>query len=103
MSLSRSLALVVCAGLVVSGCVVVPVTTDSFDPDCRVVTHQMELRTVNLMQGPLVCNGCGAELLVAGIGLAAASAVVSGSVALVGNASYEVQHRMACMAPAPAV
>ena len=41
----RSTVAAVLAGLVASGCVIVPITIENYDPDCRVVTRHMELKT----------------------------------------------------------
>ena len=89
-------ASVVLAGTLASACAVVPVTTQSYDPDCRVVTHHMTLRVVQvgLIQG---CNSDGdcARTYLAILG---GSAIVSGSVVVVGNVVYWAERRAACAA-----
>ncbi len=92
---------VLAASLLATGCVIVPRTTDSFDPDCRVVTHHMELQNVEVykLKG---CQTFNCQIgVVAGAGLVAASAVVSGSIVVVGNVVYWGQHRASCPVPAP--
>jgi hypothetical protein len=100
MKVSRILV-ALAAGLLAAGCVIVPVQTEGFDPACRFVTHHIELQPVVLGQlnG---CSGQGCEALVlASLGVTAVSAVVSGSIAIVGNAAYWVEHRAGCAAPPP--
>ena len=88
------------ASLMLAGCVLVPTTVDGYDPDCRVVTHHMALQTVQIAE-LRNCNsqGCEGVVLVAA-GLAAASAVVSGSIVVVGNIVYWAERQTGC-APAP--
>lgn len=87
------------AGLFAAGCVIVPKTVDSYDPDCRVVTHHMELETVEVYKMK-ACMTLDCQVgVVVGAGLVAASAVVSGSVVLVGNVVYWGEHLANCPAP----
>jgi hypothetical protein len=92
-------AIALIASLLATGCVIVPKTTESFDPDCRVATYHMELKNVEVykLQG---CQTFNCQIgVVAGAGLVAASAVVSGSIVLVGNVVYWGQHRASCTLP----
>ena len=102
MTPSRSLLAAVTAGLLATGCVVVPVDRDAFDDDCKVTTHHMELTTVQLKQ----VYGCSEQVNLFGpmcvlgaVGLATVSTVVSGSLVVVGNVAYWTEHRAACVAP----
>ena len=96
--LSRS-AIPVVAGLLVAGCVIVPVQVEDYDPACRLVTHHIELQPVVLGQLNS-CSGQGCEALVlASLGVTAVSAVVSGSIAIVGNVAFWAEHRAGCVAP----
>ena len=91
--------LAVFAGALASGCVIVPVTVEGFDPDCRVATYHMELQAVQLHAFD-VCRGgqgCDAAVLIS-LGVTAASAVVSGSIVVVGNVVYWAEHRASCPA-----
>jgi len=89
------------AGLLASGCVIVPVQIEDYDPGCRLVTHHIELQPVVLGQLNS-CSGQGCEALVlASLGVTAVSAVVSGSIAIIGNMAYWAEHRAGCAAPAP--
>lgn len=99
--LSRSATTALVAGLLAAGCVIVPVQTEAYDPDCQFVTRHIELQPVVL--GRLgSCSGQGCEALVlASLGVTAVSAVVSGSIAIVGNVAYWAEHRAGCVAPAP--
>jgi hypothetical protein len=98
---TRSVASVVAAGLLGAGCVIVPVQTDAYDPACQLVTHHIELQPVVLGQLNS-CSGQGCEALVlASLGVTAVSAVVSGSIAIVGNVAFWAEHRAGCIEPAP--
>ena len=90
------------ASTLASGCVIVPVTMEDYDPDCRVVRRHMELQSVQLAQiNRCDGQGCGA-LVIAALGVTAASAIVSGSIVVVGNIAYWAERRAGC-APTPAV
>jgi len=84
-----------------AGCVMVPRTAETYDPECRIRTRQMELQPVQI--GSLMgCHnqGCAALLVAAGAD-AAASAVVSGSIVIAGNVVYWFEKQGRCN-PAPA-
>lgn len=88
------------AGLVfaalLSSCVVVPQTREVYDPECRTLTRQMTLETA-VVGGFQACAGEGCTaLLVAAGAVTAASAVVSGSIALVGNIVYWFERQGRC-------
>ncbi len=73
-----------------SACVYVPRTTEVYDSGCRIQSKQMTLEPVQIAHlGQCVGSGCGALLVVAGA-TAAASAVVSGSIVVVGNLGLSV-------------
>ena len=92
----RATAAAVLSGLLASGCVIVPITIESYDPDCRAVTRHMELKTVQLAAFN-ACNGQGCDAAVlAALGVTAVSMVVSGSIAIVGNVVYWAEHRADC-------
>ena len=98
MSLRPALA-TVSASLLASGCVVVPVTTSDYDPDCQVVRHHMELQAVQLAEINHCSNqGCGV-VVIAALGVTAASAIVSGSIVVIGNIAYWAERRAGCAAP----
>lgn len=99
---SRSALAASAAGLMATGCVIVPVTTVSYDPDCRYVTHHIELQAVQIAQ-LRSCGGQGCEaVMLAGLGVTAVSAVVSGSIVVVGNVVYWADHRVSCPPPVAA-
>jgi hypothetical protein len=84
------------AGLLTSACVVVPVTVEGYDSECRLVTHHMELKTVQVgAQEPyLRCEGGNCVVV---LGMTAASLVVSGSIVVVGNMVYWAEQRADCL------
>ncbi len=87
------------ASALACACVIVPVTTADYDPGCRIVTHHMELQAVQLAEINH-CAGQGCEMVViAALGVTAASAIVSGSIAVIGNIAYWAERRAGCLAP----
>ena len=86
------------AALPIAGCVVVPVTVEGFDPDCRVVTHHMVLQPVQVNAIGRCGDGACAAIV---LGVSAASAIVSGSIVVVGNIAYWAEHRANCVAALP--
>jgi hypothetical protein len=85
-----------CAVLALQACVVVPQTREVYDPECRTFTRQMTLETA-VVGGFHACAGEGcAALLVAAGAVTVASAVVSGSIALVGNVVYWFERQGRC-------
>lgn len=77
-------------------CVFVPRTTQVYDADCQVVAKHMDLEPVQIayIEG---CHGqeCSAVLAVFGA-TAAASAVISGSIVIVGNVVYWFEKQGKC-------
>lgn len=91
-------AALACAAL--AGCVVLPVTVELYDPDCRIVTRQMVLQPVQIGAFHSCANeGC-AMLLAAAGATAAVSAVVSGSIVVAGNVAYWFEKKGRCQPPA---
>jgi hypothetical protein len=98
----RSLSAAFATSLLASACMIVPVTVEGYDPDCRIVTRHVELQTVQIA-ALNSCSGQGCESLVlVGLGLTAASAIISGSIAVTGNIVYWAEHRADCPGPAGA-
>ena len=80
----------------VSGCVVLPVTRDVYDPDCRLMRREVTLEAAAVGQ-MVSCNAQDCAVLLVGMGVvAAASLVVSGSLAIVGNVVYWLEHEASC-------
>lgn len=82
--------------LLLSACVVVPRTEIVFDDDCKIQKRQMVLDVQQVGYfGGCVNNGCVALLV--GVGaVATASAVISGSIAVIGNVVYWLERRGQC-------
>jgi len=97
----RAALAVVVASMASSACVVVPVTVDNYDPDCGVVTHHMVLQAVQVGAIGSCGNQACVALVIAAAGVTAASAIVSGSIVVVGNAAYWAERRAGCVAPRP--
>lgn len=93
-TLAASMALL--ALPVLTACVYVPRTTTVYDRDCQVEARQMELEPVQVgVIGGCHNDGC-AVLLVAAGATAVASAVVSGSIVVVGNIVYWFEKQGRC-------
>lgn len=82
--------------VVLGGCVFLPVTTTEYDPTCELTRRHMVLKPHEL-DALIGCQneGCGALLVLAGA-VTAASVVVSGSVAVVGDTVYWLQDEGQC-------
>lgn len=95
-------ALPVLALVAVSGCMVVPRTVSSYSTDCQVAEKHMTLETQQIGAVAHCHNNAECASLLALYGLvAAASAVVSGSVAVVGNVVYWVERQGQCNRQTP--
>lgn len=78
------------------GCVFVPVTTEVYDPGCRIQSKSMTLQAVQVAAlGNCRGNECAAALAFYGA-TGAASAVVSGSIVIVGNVVYWFEKQGNC-------
>jgi hypothetical protein len=85
-----------------TGCVYLPRTTEVYDPDCRIMSRHLDLQPVQVAAiGGCRNNEC-AVLLVAAGATAAASAVVSGSIVIVGNVAYWFEKQGRCIKGGPA-
>ena len=99
----RRLAGLFAAGAVLAlqACVVVPQTRETYDPNCRVMRKEVRLETtiVGRLQA---CQGdaCVAVLVATGV-VTAATAVVSGSFAVIGNVAFWFERQGQCNAANP--
>lgn len=84
------------AALVLQGCVMVPRTTETYDPNCRLLSRRMDLQPLQLGAFQRCAGNECAAMLVAFGAVAAASVVVSGSIAVVGNVAYWLEERGRC-------
>jgi len=87
------LALVV---VLLAGCVVVPQTRETYDEGCRMMKREVVLETTSAERFKK-CEGaeCTAMMVATGV-VTAASAVVSGSIAMVGNVLYWFERQGRC-------
>lgn len=89
-------------GVILSGCIVVARSADVYDPACKTTVKQVVLET-EVVGAVAPCRNDGCLVLLASMGIiSAASAVVAGSVAIVGNIAYWVERGGQCPADAPA-
>ncbi|MBK1615735.1 hypothetical protein CKO44_19950 [Rubrivivax gelatinosus] len=97
-SLARKLAFALLLSSIVSGCMVVPRTTRTYNAECkavekRVTLESQQVQALGQCRGNAECTG-----LLAGYGLlAVGSVVVSGGVAVVGNVAYWLEERAQCL------
>jgi hypothetical protein len=84
-----------CATLL-SSCIVVPRTIEVYDPECQVVARHMDLQAVQIGYISHCANeGC-AALIVAAAATATATAIISGSIVVIGNTVYWFEKRGRC-------
>lgn len=89
-----------CAALLPS-CIVVPRTVEVYDPECRVVARHMDLQAVQIGYISRCSNeGC-AALIVAAAATVTATAIISGSIVVIGNTVYWFEKQGRCN-PRPA-
>ncbi|MBI1396262.1 MAG: hypothetical protein GC151_09820 [Betaproteobacteria bacterium] len=82
--------------VLLQGCVFVPRTVERYDPGCRIVERHMELEAVQIASIQSCSNSdCGFALALVGA-TAATSAVVSGSIVIVGNVVYWFEKQGQC-------
>jgi hypothetical protein len=96
----RSRVTLCVAALSLAGCVVVPQTREVYDPDCQVHHKQIVLEAAVIGHfGSCGGDACAAAMATFGI-VAVATAVVSGSIAVVGNVLYWAEKQGRCVRPA---
>ena len=94
---ARRWAAALFAAAVSSACVFLPETTTRYDPDCGVTQRHMTLKAYQIAAfGGCRNEGC-AELLVLAGAVSATSLVISGSIAVVGDAVYWLERRGRCL------
>lgn len=83
--------------LQLQACVFVPTTTTRYDQDCQILTRHMTMEPVQIAQLSSCTNTqCTDFMVVAGL-TAAASAVISGSIVIVGNVVYWMEKQGRCL------
>ena len=96
-------AAVVLLSFALSACVVYPKKVEYYDSDCRIDAKRLELETGVLISD--VCSGGGSEVegacLAALLAVGAGSAIVSGSIVVVGNTVYWLEKKGKCLARSP--
>lgn len=87
--------------LLLSSCVYMPETSVRYDPKCGVYERKMTMQPYQV--GSLMgCRdeGCVTGLVAAGV-ISAATAVITGSVVVVGNVVYWLEKQGQCLNPPP--
>ncbi len=82
--------------VLLAGCVMVPRTVARYDPECRIVRREMVLQPVQLASIAGCRNSECATLVGFAAATGAASLVVSGSIAMVGNVVYWLERQGQC-------
>jgi hypothetical protein len=97
----RRLPAAVALALALPACVVVPQTREVYDPECRMMKKEVRLESA-VVGRFRACQGdaCVAILVAAGA-VTAATAVVSGSLALIGNVAYWFERQGQCSRAEP--
>jgi hypothetical protein len=99
MNLKPRLPAAALLALALQACVVVPQTREVYDPECRMMKKEVRLETAVVGQLKS-CQGDGCvAILVATGAVTAATAVVSGSLALMGNVAYWFERQGKCSRP----
>ena len=82
-------------------CVVLPRTIEVADRDCQMIARHMVLEAVQVAAiGGCANQGCVALIVVASA-VTAATAVVSGTIYVVGNTAYWLERQARCEPPRP--
>lgn len=82
--------------LLLQACMVLPRTTQVFDPECQVVSNHMVLDVVQVAAIQQCANqGCVALIVGAGV-VSAASAMISGTIVVAGNIAYWFEKQTQC-------
>lgn len=82
--------------VLLQACMVLPRTTQVFDPQCQVFSNHMVLEAVQVAAIHQCANqGCVALVVGAGI-VSAASVVISGSIVVAGNIAYWFEKQAQC-------
>ena len=101
-ALPRNAGVALVTLLALQACVVVPATREVYDPECKVMKRQMTLEMA-AVGGFQSCGGDACKAMLVAMGaVTAATAVVSGSVAMVGNMVYWFERQGQCARPAEA-
>lgn len=80
----------------IQGCIYLPHTSSVYDPACDVYERQMTLQVEQIgLIGNCSNQGCATLLVAAGV-VSAATAVVSGSIVVVGNVVFWLEKKGQC-------
>ena len=78
-------------------CIVVPRTIEVYDPECQVVARHMDLQTVQVGYISRCSNESCAALVVAAAATVTVTAIISGSIVVIGNTAYWFQKQGRCL------
>jgi hypothetical protein len=96
---TRQIASLLLVPVLLGGCIYLPKTTEAYSAECNTNIKHMTL-TSEQVGAFVVCNheACAALLLLAGV-VSATSAVVSGSIVVIGKAVYWLEKQINCKDP----
>jgi hypothetical protein len=77
-------------------CIVVPRTIEVYDPECQVVARHMDLQTVQVGYISRCSNESCAALVVAAAATVTVTAIISGSIVVIGNTAYWFEKQGRC-------
>lgn len=93
----RAITAIVTATVLLAGCIFLPQTSSVYNAECEIYERKMTLEAHQVgALGGCHNEGCVALLVVAGV-VSATTAVVSGSVVVVGNVVYWLEEKGQCM------
>lgn len=94
--MSRANVAIVMATVLLAGCIFLPHTATVYDAECEILERKMTLEAYQVgALGGCRNEGCAALLVVAGV-VSATTAVISGSVVVVGNVVYWLEEKGQC-------
>ncbi len=88
----QMIIMVIAASVFVSSCVVYPKKVEFYDPECEIIVKKLTLK-VEMTQN--ICSFEEECLMI--LGISAASAVVSGSIVVIGNTIYWLEKVGKCV------
>ena len=100
-ALKSKLMLIILLSLLVSSCVYYPRKIEHYDAECKITFNTLELETKEMKDACAKTNSndpSGAACLTGILTLSAASAIVSGSLVVVGNTAYWLEKEGRCLA-----
>ncbi len=94
--INRSVLTAIILSALLQACVYVPITKEVYDTDCSIVSKHMEMQPVQIAAVSHCRHNDCVAILAAATATAATSAVISGSIVVVGNVVYWFEKQGQC-------